>query len=124
MALPGLCDLIMDEGAAFDQDIVWYDENGDLVDNTGYTAKAEVRKNKEDASPVLTFQTSDSTITLGGSDGTFTLTQTAAVMRALDFDRGFWSLEVSPGGTADLNAATDNKCLLKGIVVLNRETTK
>ena len=124
MALPGLVDLIIDEGAAFEQEICYYDEDGNEVDNTGYTAKAEVRKNISDASPVLTFQTSDSTITLGGTDGIFTLTATAAVIRALNFNRGFWSLEVSPGGTVDLNAATDNKCLLKGIVVFKREATQ
>ena len=119
MALPALVDLIIDQGQAVDETIVYKDSNGDLVDNSAYTAKCEVRENRADASPKLTI-----TVTMDGASGEFSLDATAVLTRALTFDRGFWSLEVSPRGAANLNTSTDNVILCIGTVVVNKETTK
>jgi len=112
--------LIIDQGQAFSEVVIWIDKNGDLVDNTTYTAKAEVRKNKSDAEAVLAFD-----ITLGGANGEFVLEKGASEIRAIrGFKRGFWSLEVSPSGNPDLSTADDNIVLLIGTVSFEEEITK
>jgi len=115
----GLCDLFIDQGAAFSEVVVWRDSNGDLVDLTGYTGKCHARENKADSSPKLSV-----TLAFGGAAGTITMTVAATITRALTFTRGFWSLEVSPSGAADLDTATDNIELLAGKVTVIREATK
>lgn len=117
--LAGKYDLVIEQGSAFDETVYWKDANADAVDITGYTGKAEVRQDFDSASPLLTF-----TLTLGDAAGTIQMTATAVVIRALDFDRAFWSLELSPGGAANLHTSTDNITLLEGKVVFKREATQ
>lgn len=117
--LPGLCDLIIDQGQALDETIIWKDSNGDAHDVTGYTARCQVRENKDDSAYILPI-----TVSVGTTNGQFALSASAGLTRVLTAKRGFWSLETSPGGTADLNAATDNITLLAGTVTIIPEATK
>ena len=121
--IAGTFDFIIEEGAVFDETIVWYDSDGALVDLTGYSAEMEIRKNWNDSTALATL-TSASGITLGGVAGTIRLRMTSAVTRALDFDRAVYDLELSPSGAADMNASTDCIRLLEGVVVLDREVTR
>ena len=115
MALPALVDLILDQGQAVDETIVYKDKNGDLVDNSAYTAQCLVKENKADDAAVLTI-----TVTMDGASGEFSLDASAVLVRALTFDRGFWSLEVSPSG-GTVASATDNVVLCMGSVIHQKD---
>ena len=73
-------------GATFTGSVTLNDSNGVPVDLTGYTALMHVRREKTDATPVLTLTTADGTITLGGAAGTITLLVSAAVTAAVEVD--------------------------------------
>ena len=133
--LAGLRDITIEQGAIFSETIIWkhnYDESGNDIDATivsnhtgslynlyGYTAKAEIREAVSDASPQAEF-----TIEISESTGTFYLMLTSVQTRALDFSKGYWNLEVSESGAADLNTATDVIRLVEGNVTFSKESTK
>lgn len=85
-------DLIIDEGATFTFAFAWATDLGPPAvykNLTGYTAKLQIRAEKDEASPVLsTRQTSDASIVLGGVAGTVTArwtpAETVALRAALD----------------------------------------
>ncbi len=116
---PAWIEFTIKQGSVFDETVIWKDSTGTAYNLTGYTAKAEGRKNKADSSTVVTF-----TVALGGAAGTIRLTLTAAQTRAFTFDKAFYDVEVSPSGAADLSVSTDNICPFAGILVLDREATK
>ena len=111
-------DIIIEEGAVFDETYTWRDSTGDAVDLSGYTAAGEGKKNKGGA-VLFTF-----TITLGGANGTIQLELTSSQTRTLSFDTAYYDVEVSPSGAADLNTAADVIRVLEGRVTFSREVTE
>jgi len=73
-------DLLVEQGATWEQDIIWKDSNGALVDVTGYTGSMDVRESQGAVDPVIVAPT----IAFGTTDGKITLTLTAAQTAALD----------------------------------------
>ena len=114
----GQDDIVIEEGAVFDETYTWRDSTGDLVDLSGYTAAAQCKKNKG-GSVLATF-----TVTLGGANGTIRMQLTSTQTRTLSFDTAYYDVEVSPSGGADLNTAADVIRVLEGRVTFSREVTE
>jgi hypothetical protein len=120
--LAALKDYTIEQGAVFDEQLQWLDSDGNVVDLTGYTALAQVRKNKADTSVTTTF-----TVTLGGTNGTIRLQLTSAQTRSLSFERAFWDIELCPTGldATLFNSTSDDLIrLVEGQIFLSKETTK
>ena len=70
-----------------------------LYDLTGYTARMQIRRPLESATPEIELTTANGGIVLGGTAGTFEIVMTNTQTAALDSD-GVYDLEiVSSGGT-------------------------
>lgn len=85
-------------GADFTKRITWKNPNGSLVNLTGYTGLMQVRKKAGD--PLIAeFKTSDSTMVLGGVNGTIDLDQPGSVTK--DWPPGEYQYDIelySSGG--------------------------
>ncbi|SVE59996.1 uncharacterized protein METZ01_LOCUS512850 [marine metagenome] len=68
-----------------------------LYDLTGYTARMQIRRTLESATPEIELTTENSGIVLGGDAGTFEIVMTNAQTSALDSD-GVYDLEIISGG--------------------------
>jgi len=72
--------------ATFSEPVVLKDGNGDPINLTGYSALLHARRDISDPDPVMSFSTANSTIVLGGINGTITLVQLPSVTGALVID--------------------------------------
>jgi hypothetical protein len=100
-------DLSVEQGAYWDQQLVWKDANGDPVDLTGYTADMQVRENILSPTVIVELTTENDKITLGGALGTIDLVLTAAETAALGGDGSHsWVYDLQ------LNPADDEKVVL------------
>ena len=86
-----------DKGATFTQVIRWKDDSNNLINLTGYSAVMVIREKTTAATTVLTLDTGNGRITLGGAGGTITLNVSANDM---DIDAGqyTYTLELVSGG--------------------------
>lgn len=85
------------QGDTFSLPIVWRDENKDLVDLTGYTARMQVRETVDAEDFLLELTTENDGITLGGIDGTIDLTVSAEDMAAIEAGSYKYDLEMVVG---------------------------
>lgn len=98
-----------------------YTSGGELlyhppVDLTGYTARMYIRENIEDVIPVHIMTTEDGGITLGGANGTITLSISATATAAFTFDTAMYDLELING--------TVVTAVISGKVLLEKEITR
>lgn len=109
--------LIIFQGEDLTIEVTWTDDNGDPVDLTDYTAKAQVRTYYSAPDTELEFDTENGTIEL--DDGLITLTASAADTAGVNLPSqgGVWDLELT---------AADEKVtrLVFGTVKLNRQVTR
>lgn len=118
MSKAGLYNPTIEQGATWERVIYWKDENGALVDLSGYTAAATFRSSIEDATAIIELSTGGSGIVLGGAAGTITLTMTAAQTAALTApDQGVWQLEMNNGSGVITR-------LLEGRYIVSREVVR
>lgn len=82
--------LVLEQGAAFELELEWQDADGDPVDLTGYTGKAQMREGDETTALILEFS-----VALGGAAGTITLSATAA-QTATVTQKGHYDLYLTP----------------------------
>jgi hypothetical protein len=99
------------QGATFQKSILWRSLAGTLVDLTGFSAKAQVRVNYASEDPMLSFDSADGSIELGGVAGTIILNasaeDTASLVRS-----GVWDLKLTDGaGTVTFLLEGKVKCL-------------
>lgn len=85
------------QGDTFTLPIVWRDENRDLVDLTGYTARMQVRVTVDADDFLLELTTENGGITLGGTAGTIDLTVSAEDMALIDAGSYKYDLEMVVG---------------------------
>ena len=86
-----------------------------LYDLTGYTARMQIRRTLESASPEIELTTANSGIILGGAAGTIDIAMTNAQTAALDSD-GIYDLEIVSG------AGTVSR-VIQGTFTLDLEVT-
>lgn len=93
---PGRVNLVVPAGNTCTWTATWKDDNGNLVNLTGYTATIEIKRS---ASGALIHTSSSSggspEIVLGGTLGTITVTWSATVTAALI--NGVWDLKMVDG---------------------------
>lgn len=95
----GNYDITIEQGATFSLVFTWRDSAGSLVNVTGYSARMQVRKSPSSPTVLLDLSTTGGGITLGGTNGTITLSASAATTAALSPSPAVYDLEmVSPGG--------------------------
>lgn len=79
-------------GATFTEPAILEDGDGNPIDLTGCSAQLQARRDISDVDPVFDLSTTDGSITLGGVNGTITLsisaTDTGAF--AVDWDGEVW----------------------------------
>jgi hypothetical protein len=113
----GIYDIYIEQGATYNQPLVWKDSSGTAVNVTGYTARMQIRKTVDATTIILTLTTENGRITVGGANGLITLLVSAADTAALTTFCGVYDLEViSPAGVVTR--------LLEGQVEVSKEVTR
>ena len=103
--IAGIYNITCEQGTDFSRScILKYPDPADptgstylLYDLTGYTARMQIRRTLESASPEIELTTENSGIVLGGDAGTFNIVMTNTQTAALDSD-GVYDLEIISGG--------------------------
>lgn len=106
----------MEQGSTFRRTITYKDSNGSAIDLSGYTARMQLRRNIEDASPLIELTDANGRITLGGVAGTVVLTISAADTASLSPVEGVYDLELVTGDTVEK--------LIAGTFTIQREVTR
>jgi hypothetical protein len=117
MSSAGIYNLTIEQGDTLSLTFTYYDGSNNLVDLTSYTARSQGRLEYSSSSSVFDLTTENGGITLGGVNGTITLSMTAAATAALSIAKGVWDLElISGAGVVDK--------LLRGRFEIQPEVTK
>ncbi len=94
----GKLNLRIVRGSTFDQTLTYKDADGDPIDLTGATARAQVREEVDSSTILVTLTTENGGLTLGGGAGTIRLQISAVATALLDFSGGVWDLELVMSG--------------------------
>ena len=105
-------DIIIDQGTTFSTVVTVTDTDGDVVDLTGYSANAQIRKHHTSSSVTKTF-----TIANGGTNGQLTLSLPFSNTAAITAGRYVYDVEVESG------SGTRSR-VVEGIVTVTPEVTK
>ncbi len=95
--IPGNYDMVMPKGSTFTRQMT-YKIGNTPVNLTGYTARMQARPAVNSSTVVLDLTTGNGKITLGGSQGTITLSLTAAETAAIAQNSLVYDLELVSGG--------------------------
>ena len=113
----GLLNLIVDQGSDWYLYITWEDSDGDPIDNTGYSAKMQMRSLPTSTNAELTLSTVNGGITLGGADGVIELHATA-VQTNVSAGFYYYDLELTAPITGTITR------VVQGQINLNAEVTR
>lgn len=109
--------LVIEQGATYEQGLVYNDSAGDPIDLTGCTARMHIREAYDSEAEIIELTTENGRITLGGVLGTIVLYIADEDTELLDFSSARYDLElVLPSGRVTR--------LLRGKVKLLLEVTK
>lgn len=90
-------EIILEDGASYQETYTWYDENNSLVDLTSYTASFTARAVNAEADSITL--SSSSGVTLGGALGTISLVIPEATVSALPNGfAGYYCLDLTLSG--------------------------
>lgn len=110
-------DILIEQGATFQLNLVYKDSNGAPIDISGYTARMQVRRTYDAPTPLLSLTTENGCITLGGVAGTVAVEAPADMTDNLPAKTGVYDLElVSPSGVVTR--------LIRGETTISPEVTK
>jgi hypothetical protein len=105
-------DIIIDQGTTFSTVVTVTEDTGGVVNLTGYTANAMLRKHHTSTAITKTF-----TITNGGTNGQLTLTLDAANTAAIDSGRYVYDVKVTSGSSVVSR-------VVEGLVTVNPNVTR
>lgn len=110
-------DILIEQGATFQLNLVYKDSSGTPIDISGYTARMQVRRTYDAPTPLLNLTTENGCITLGGVAGTVEVEAPADVTDALPPKDSVYDLElISPAGVVTR--------LIRGAATISPEVTK
>lgn len=112
----GTLHLTIEQGATFNPVLTWKDQNGVLVDLSGYSARMQIRDSVEATGFLHEATTVNGQIVLGGAAGTITFNIDAATTAGFTFETAVYDLELVSGAVVTR--------LLQGDVVLSLEVTR
>lgn len=116
-AQAGKLTMVIEQGTTFSPTMSYKDDEGTLINLTGYTARMQVRSKKTSSTTLEDFTTENGGITLGGIAGTITINKSATDTAAISYSKGVYDLElISSGGIVTR--------LLEGSIVVSGETTR
>jgi len=105
-------DIIIDQGTTFSTVVTVTEDTGGVVNLTGYSANAMIRKHHTSSTITKTF-----TITNGGTNGQLTLALDAANTAAMDSGRYVYDVKVTSGGYVVSR-------VVEGLVTVNPNVTR
>lgn len=113
----GYRDLYIEQGATFYQEIVWKDSAGEVIDLTDYTARMQIRRNKQSTTPLISLTTENGRITIEAANGKVILEVDAD--DTADFTQfcGVYDLEL-------ISSTGFVTRLMEGGVTISREVTR
>jgi tRNA threonylcarbamoyladenosine modification (KEOPS) complex Pcc1 subunit len=86
---------IIEQGATFGKTLTLKDSSGTVVNLTGYASgQMDLRENPDAESTTISLTTANGRITLGGAEGTITLSISATDTASLSADDGVFDLEI------------------------------
>lgn len=95
----GVYDVDVEVGATFFLTVTWKDSSDVPINNTGYTARMQFRKNHKSDTVIMGFTTGGGEITLGGANGVISVKGLATLTEDITDRYGVYDLEmVSPSG--------------------------
>lgn len=94
----GLYNFTIDQGSNWNLNVIYKDENGAVINLTGYTAAMQLRQNYNSDAADLTLTTSNGGIVITGAQGKLVLAATAAQTGALESGNYVYDLEITSGG--------------------------
>jgi hypothetical protein len=98
MAIAGIYNATMDQGAQWTLTVVYDDSNGNPIDLTGYTARMQVRRKFDSPTAVLTLDTGGQGIVITPLTGTLALTATTGQTGLVEGGIYVYDLEITNGG--------------------------
>ena len=104
--------LVVDQGATFQTTINLTDDNGDLVDLTGYEGAGQIRKHYTSSSAAANIA-----ITLGDANGTITLSMSANTTANLVAGRYVYDVELT-------DTSNTISRVIEGIVTVTPQVTR
>lgn len=104
--------LVVDQGATFETTINLTDDDGDLVDLTGYTGASQVRKHYTSSTP-----SANIAVTLDNANGTITLSMSANITANLVAGRYVYDVELT-----DPSSVVSR--VIEGIVTVTPQVTR
>jgi len=119
----GTLNIVIEQGATFQKKLTWADDitfplAGNPIDITGYTARMQLREEKDSPDPaILELTDANGRITIGGANGEIDLFIDDADTETLTIESGFYDLEIeSPAGIVTR--------LVEGTFQLSTEVTR
>ncbi len=109
--------IVIEQGATFNEVFTWKDTSNTLINLTGYSAQMQVRSTKEDTVILWELSSTLGTIILGGVAGTITLYIDKSDTALFTFDSSVYDLELTDPSGRD-------RRLLKGSVIIDTEVTR
>ena len=91
----GDINIILYQGKTVNFEVIW--GGAAPIDVTGFSAKLQARKVAASVSPMVTFQSPSSGITVGGVNGKFIISMSATNTALLVADTGIYDLEITDG---------------------------
>jgi hypothetical protein len=117
--MAGRLDITIEQGATWARDILWMDDALSPIDVSSYTAAMQIRHSVDDTATLVSIASGTAALVVGTTDGKFTVTLSASVTAALDFDTAVYDFKViSP--SPNLVATR----LLEGTVTLRKAVTR
>jgi hypothetical protein len=110
-------DILIEQGATFQLNLVYKDSGGSPIDISGYTARMQVRRSYDAPTALLDLTTENGAITLGGVAGSLVVEAGPTLTRDLPAKGGVYDLElVAPSGVVVR--------LIRGTATISPEVTK
>jgi hypothetical protein len=101
MALAGLYNVTIDQGATYSQVFTWKDSNGAAISLVGWTARMQVRRRVPSTGTLADLTTENGGIVLGGAAGTVTVSIAATATDDLPAGEHVYDLELVNGSTVE-----------------------
>lgn len=109
--------ILIEQGATFQLNLVWKDSGGTPINLTGYTARMQVRRKYSDPVILLNFTTENGAIVLGGALGTIVVTGLATLTDDLPAKPCVYDLEL-------ISASGFVTRLIEGAATITPEVTR
>lgn len=112
--MAGVYNLTIEQGATFKRTFFWRDENGNLINLSGYSARMKIKQDPTQTTSIISL-TNGAGITLGGAAGTIEVLIPDADTTGLVAGFYYYDLEVDSGAEVTR--------LLQGKVTVSPEIT-